>query len=71
MESTELSIPHPRQRASTEEIRYSKDVIAQIETSIEDLEEKLQTLRQKKANYESYIAPLRRMPVEILSEIAY
>jgi hypothetical protein len=67
----ELPFPHPRRRAFAEEIRYSKRVIAQLETSIEDLEEKLQTLRRKKANYESYISPIRRMPVEILREIVH
>jgi hypothetical protein len=71
MESSELPFPHPRQRASADEIRYSKNAIAKLDKDIEDLEAKLQDLRRKRANYESYIAPIRRMPAEILSEIIH
>ncbi|PVG01739.1 hypothetical protein CPB86DRAFT_870821 [Serendipita vermifera] len=72
----ELSIPHPRHRASVEEIRHAKSIIMHLGTTIENLEVKikdmnsvLHQLQQKKANYKSYIAPFRQLPDEVLREI--
>ncbi|PVG01733.1 hypothetical protein CPB86DRAFT_57392 [Serendipita vermifera] len=72
----ELPTPHPRRRASMDEIWSSKGVIKELEGAIENLEARiqkmnfeLQQLQQRKANYESYIAPFRQLPDEILREI--
>jgi CII-binding regulator of phage lambda lysogenization HflD len=71
-----LSLPHPRQLPSREDIRHSKSIIDQLDQTIENLEQnikqlqmQLQEAQRKRANYVSYISPLRRLPTEILSEI--
>jgi hypothetical protein len=71
-----LPIPHPRQLPSGDAIRHSKSIIEQLDQNIEDLgrdieqlQKRLQEVQQKRANYVSYISPLRRLPTEILSEI--
>jgi hypothetical protein len=71
-----LPFPHPRELPTGDDVRHSKAIIEQLDRSIEDLEQsiiclqrQLQEVRQKRANYVSYISPLRRLPTEILSEI--
>jgi hypothetical protein len=51
-------------------------MIEQLDRKIEDLEQdmsqlraRIEELQQQRANYVSYISPLRRLPTEILSEI--
>jgi hypothetical protein len=71
-----LPFPHPRQLPTGDEIRHSKSIIEDLDRNIEDLEQdirRLQTrlheVQRKRANYASYISPLRRLPTEILGEI--
>ncbi|PVG01747.1 hypothetical protein CPB86DRAFT_57594 [Serendipita vermifera] len=71
-----LPIPHPRHRPSTSEIQTSPSVISALERSIKDIQNQanqlqlqLEALQQRKANCLSYVAPLRRLPPEILSNI--
>jgi hypothetical protein len=59
---TDLPYAHPRQLPNEDDIRRTRSIIEQIDRSIEDLQ-------RKKAPYVSYIAPFRRLPTEILSEI--
>jgi predicted RNase H-like nuclease (RuvC/YqgF family) len=73
---TTPQFPHPRELPTGDDVRQAKSVIEQIDRNIEDLEQKIRRLRkrkrdlqQKRANYVSYISPLRRLPTEILSEI--
>jgi hypothetical protein len=71
-----LPFPHPRPLPSGDDIRRSKSIIEQLDRNIEDLEQdirqlqtRLQEVQQKRTNYASYISSLRRLPVEILTEI--
>ncbi|PVG01779.1 hypothetical protein CPB86DRAFT_57977 [Serendipita vermifera] len=73
---SELSIPHPSSLPSAEETHFSKSVISQLDHEIQVVQSKLmmlriqlRTLQQKRANHASYIAPLRRVPTEVLREI--
>jgi hypothetical protein len=70
-----LPLP-PRQLPTADDVRQSKEIIEQLNQSIEDLEqsirrlqEQLQEVRRKRANYVSYISPLRQLPTEILCKI--
>ncbi|PVG01108.1 hypothetical protein CPB86DRAFT_139614 [Serendipita vermifera] len=70
------SLPHPREFPTKDEIRHCKSVIELLDQNIRKLEEsirklqtQLQETRYKRANYVSYISPLRRLPTEILREI--
>ncbi|PVF92329.1 hypothetical protein CPB86DRAFT_195751 [Serendipita vermifera] len=70
------SLPHPRELPTEDEIRHCKSVIALLDQNIQNLEDnirkyqaQLEEIRRKKANYVSYISPLRRLPTDILSEI--
>jgi hypothetical protein len=72
----DLPSPYPRRRPSPEEILTSKNEIKILENSIDILErritslqEELQNLRRKKKNHESFIAPLKRLPVELIGAI--
>ncbi|CAG8758929.1 14650_t:CDS:2, partial [Acaulospora colombiana] len=72
----ELPIPHPSRLPNVEETRTSKSIIKQldeeirvIQAKVTSLKTQLHSLRQKRANHASYIAPLRRVPIEILREI--
>jgi hypothetical protein len=69
-------LPHPRQLPSEDGVRQAKSTIRQLDQNIEDLERsmtqlrrRIEELQQQRANYVSYISPLRRLPTEILSEI--
>lgn len=64
-----LSALGARALPTTEEGNYSKRIISGIDEEIQDLETKLQGLRQKRQIYASYISPLRCLPTEILSEV--
>jgi hypothetical protein len=71
-----LPFPHPRQFPTMSEIQCSRSIIETLDQDIEDLEQKigrlqrrLQEVQQQRANYASYISPLRRLPTEILSKI--
>jgi hypothetical protein len=73
-----LSIPHPRGRPSRDEVASGKieienleRTIQGLEANIEGLQSELEEARRMKHNYESYIAPLRRLPVEIIMEIVH
>jgi hypothetical protein len=73
----ELPCPHPRGKFPTqEEILLSKPVIEALDQDIKvlqvemkSLKKRLESLQRKRANYASYVSPLRRLPTEILSEI--
>jgi hypothetical protein len=43
--------------------------IKKIQNEMNELQLQIQTLKQRRDNYISYIAPLRRLPPEILSNI--
>jgi hypothetical protein len=71
-----LPMPHPRHAPSTTEIQTCKSVVDDLERSIKRirdeinrLELQIKPLQQRRDNYLSYIAPLRRLPPEILSMI--
>jgi hypothetical protein len=73
-----LPSPHPRECPSLSDIQLSRAIIKNLERKIQLLQKKgnkryirIQDLYVKRANYLSYIAPFRRLPVEILSEIVY
>jgi hypothetical protein len=73
---TTSPLPHPRQLPSGDDIRQAKSMIDQLDQNIEDLEQsirqlqrRIEELQEQRANYVSYISPLRRLPTEILSEI--
>ncbi|PVF94873.1 hypothetical protein CPB86DRAFT_626007 [Serendipita vermifera] len=72
----DLPSPHPKRLPNSAEIRQCKVAIAELDqnmqnilSQIQKLEEPLEDLAQRRANYASYIASFRRLPVEILSEI--
>jgi hypothetical protein len=71
-----LPFPYPRQLPTGDNVRETKAIIKQLDRSIENIEqgirklqEQLQEVRRKRANYVSYISPLRRLPTEILCNI--
>jgi hypothetical protein len=71
-----LPYPHPRHCPTRSEVVSHKKLIEGLERDIEStqneivqLQARLQHLQTAKANHASYIAPLRRLPVELLSEI--
>jgi hypothetical protein len=71
-----LPFPHPRNCPTRAEVVLHKNEIEiikkdmiNIESKISRLRTRLRYLQQRKANHVSYIAPLRRLPPEILSEI--
>jgi hypothetical protein len=72
-----LPMPHPRHAPSTTtEIQTCKSVVDDLERSIKTrrdeinkLELQVKLLQQRRDNYLSYIAPLRRLPPEILGII--
>jgi hypothetical protein len=72
-----LPMPHPRHAPSTiTEIQTCKSVVDDLERSIKrmraeinKMELQIKLLQQRRDNYISYIAPLRRLPLEILSII--
>jgi hypothetical protein len=73
---TTLPFLDPRQLPSADDIRQARSTIKQLDQNMEDLEQnigqlrrRVQELEQKRANYVSYISPLRRLPTEILREI--
>ncbi|PVF94878.1 hypothetical protein CPB86DRAFT_788659 [Serendipita vermifera] len=72
-----LPFPHPRQIPTEAEVRLARSIleeleqsITSIESNIQELQAQLLSLRQQRANYVSYISPFRRIPPEILAEIA-
>jgi hypothetical protein len=72
----DLPFPHPRNYPNSAEARRCKEIIAKIDKKITSIElgteerrEQLEDLSRRRANYISYIAPFRRVPAEILSEI--
>ncbi|PVG01742.1 hypothetical protein CPB86DRAFT_57576 [Serendipita vermifera] len=74
----DLPIPHPRHCPSAEEIKSGKAEIENLERRIGGLEVRIRALQselrdaqRKKKNCQSYIAPLRRLPVEIMIEIVH
>jgi hypothetical protein len=69
----DLPFPHPRRRPTQSEIVFHKDLIERLERDIESTQDetRLQRLQKAKDNHASYIAPLRRLPTELLSEIVY
>jgi hypothetical protein len=75
---TNLPIPHPKQLPTAVEIQYATLVIndldkgiGSLKTKIHELQVQLQGLQKKRKNYLSYIAPFRRLPAEIVSEIVW
>ncbi|PVG01749.1 hypothetical protein CPB86DRAFT_57620 [Serendipita vermifera] len=71
-----LPSPHPRHVALKEEISIGKSIILGLEMDIKglkkqiaDLQSRVAYLESKKANYASYIAPLRCLPADILNII--
>jgi hypothetical protein len=72
-----LHYPHHRRQFPTnEEVLLSKSVIKELDRDIElvqvemsRLQTRLESLQRKRANYASYVSPLRRLPTEMLSEI--
>jgi hypothetical protein len=71
-----LPVPDPKQLPTGDNVRHTKTIIEELDQSIEHLEqdikrlhEQLQEVRRKRANYVSYISPLRRLPTEILCNI--
>jgi hypothetical protein len=73
-----LPFPHPRHRPTEAEVGFHQKTITRLETDIKNtqneinrLQANLVQLQKAKANHASYIAPLRRLPVELLSEIVY
>jgi hypothetical protein len=71
-----LPYPHPWQLPTENDIQQTKSIIAELDQNIEDLKQNIRQIqaqirevRKKRANYASYIAPLRRLPTEILCEI--
>jgi hypothetical protein len=71
-----LPFPHPRELPTGDDVRHSKVIIKQLDQNIEDLEqnigrlqEQIREIQRKKANYISYISPLTRLPIGVLSEI--
>jgi hypothetical protein len=76
MDWTTWQLPYPKQLPSEDGVRQAKLKIQQLDQNIGDLEQNISQLRrrieelqQQRANYVSYISPLRRLPTEILSEI--
>jgi hypothetical protein len=72
----DLPSPHPRRRPSPDEVLTSKNEIKNLENNINiierrimNLQEELQNLRRKKENHESFIAPLKRLPAELVGAI--
>jgi hypothetical protein len=72
----ELPFPHPSRLPSVEDIQLHKATIKQldqeiyvIKRQIDVLQTQLRNLQQKRANHASYIAPLRRLPTELLRYI--
>jgi hypothetical protein len=70
--------PHPRHRPTRTEVLFHKNVIRKLEEEINtvgkeiiNLYARLQHLQQKMVNHVSYVAPLRRLPPEILSGIVH
>jgi hypothetical protein len=73
----DLPFPHPRKLPTDAEVHQCKTIIAEIgrgirdiEAEIENLKRRIGKLNRKRSNYNSYIAPFRRLPIEILGEIA-
>jgi hypothetical protein len=73
----DLPCPHPRQQFPTkEEVLRLKPLIERLnkdtyllQVEVNRLQTQLESLQRKRANYASYISPLRRLPTEILREI--
>jgi hypothetical protein len=76
-ELANLPCPHPREQFPTkEELLLGKSVIKELDQDIDllhveinRLQTRLESLQGRRANYASYISPLRRLPTEILREI--
>ncbi|PVG01805.1 hypothetical protein CPB86DRAFT_58285 [Serendipita vermifera] len=73
-----LPFPHPRHSPTQTEVLLHKSLLEGLEKDIEStqkqinrLQSRLQHLEHTKANYLSYISPLRRLPVDVLSEIVH
>jgi hypothetical protein len=71
-----LPFPHPRRLPNEAEVQQCKSIITEmdrdidvLEIQIEKLNARLQDLKRKRANHVSYLAPFRRLPVEILCKI--
>jgi hypothetical protein len=72
-----LPCPHPREQFPTkEEVLLGKSVIKELDRDIDllqveisRLQNQLESLQGRRANYASYMSPLRRLPTEILREI--
>jgi hypothetical protein len=78
MDLANLPFPHPRQLPTADNIQQSKLIIEHLDRNIEYLEHnirqfqaQLREVRQKRANYVSYVSPLRRLPTGILRKIVY
>jgi hypothetical protein len=76
--NTPLPFPHPRDCPTRAEILLHKEAIKSLDEDISEVRKevaellaRLQQLQQKKANYSSYISPLRSLPTDILREIVY
>jgi hypothetical protein len=70
--------PHPRHRPTPPEVLFHKNVIDKLDEEMEAVEKEitslyahLQHLRQKKVNHISFIAPVRRLPPELLGGIVH
>ncbi|PVF94372.1 hypothetical protein CPB86DRAFT_818066 [Serendipita vermifera] len=62
--------PHPRRLPTPEEIIRIKDEVALLNSEIASLYTYLHELERDRDNKASFIAPIRRLPPEILGEIA-
>jgi hypothetical protein len=74
--SSGLPFPHPRRLPNEAEVQQCKAIIIEVdkdinalELQVEKLNGRLQDLKRKRANHVSYLAPFRRLPVEILCKI--
>ncbi|PVF92326.1 hypothetical protein CPB86DRAFT_195716 [Serendipita vermifera] len=73
---TNLPSSHPNHPSTVEEFRHGMAIIDKIDQDIETLENEIKNIRTKiyylklaRANYAFQICPLRRLPIEILTEI--
>lgn len=72
-----LPVPHPKRLPTHAETRLAQSAIEELDKGIgrlrakvKELQKKIRGLQHKKANHVSFISPFRRIPAEVLAEIA-
>lgn len=62
--------PHPRRLPTSNEYKENERIIKELESKINQLKQEIEDLEWERDKRRSFVAPFRRLPCDILCEIA-